>query len=75
MVPSSELAEAKNDANEFTKVPFCQRRWYQGLPADVKEYLRALEKTKEESTGKTQLRQQDGKSRQRFRGAGWWWET
>ncbi|KAL8825445.1 MAG: hypothetical protein Q9191_004413 [Dirinaria sp. TL-2023a] len=75
VVPKSDLVEAKKDPDGFARIPFSQRPWYTGLPADVKEYLRAVEKAEEEIMGRAQPRQQDGqRRRQRIRGVGWWWE-
>lgn len=39
VVPERELTEASRDPETFAQTPLQERPWYEGLPADVKEYL------------------------------------
>lgn len=38
-VPERELAEASRDLETFAQTPLHERPWFEGLPADVKEFL------------------------------------
>lgn len=39
VVPEQELMEAGRDPEMFAQTPLPERPWFEGLPADVKEYL------------------------------------
>jgi len=39
VVPERKLTEASRDPETFAQTPLHERPWFEGLPADVKEYL------------------------------------
>ena len=74
VVPESELEEAQNSPGTFALIPLNERPWFEGLPADVKEYLAHMAKAEakmaefDEASAKV-----GGEPGPRFRGKGWWW--
>ncbi|KAL8789917.1 MAG: hypothetical protein Q9195_006627 [Heterodermia aff. obscurata] len=74
VVPESELQEAQDNPSTFALIPLNERPWFDGLPADVKEYLAHMAKAEAKmaefdiTSGKIV-----GESSPKFRGKGWWW--
>ncbi|CAF9917876.1 MAG: hypothetical protein HETSPECPRED_003612 [Heterodermia speciosa] len=74
VVPESELEEAQNSPGTFALIPLNERPWFEGLPADVKEYLAHMANAEakmaefDEASAKF-----GGEPGPRFRGKGWWW--
>lgn len=67
-VPEHELEEAQDNPDAFTSTPLNERPWYEGLPADVKDYLAHMAKAEMELAAHA-----EDKDSTRFRGKGWWW--
>ena len=72
-MPERELEEAQDSPSTFASTPLCERPWYEGLPADVKEYLAHMAKAEARMAEMDMAVVTEVKKSTRFRGKGWWW--